>query len=61
MQMAQNVIVNLEFMEKELKLYIYDDGKGFDINDIKSKNEDINSGFGLLSMKERIELLSGEY
>jgi two-component system, NarL family, sensor histidine kinase DegS len=57
---AENVTVNLEFLNKELKLYIYDDGKGFDVNSLKAKNEDINSGFGLFSMQERIELLSGE-
>jgi two-component system, NarL family, sensor histidine kinase DegS len=57
---AQNVTVSLEFLDKQLKLYIYDDGKGFDVNSLKVRNEDINSGFGLFSMTERIDLLSGE-
>lgn len=58
---AQNAVVNLEFMDKELKLYIYDDGKGFKVEDLEFRSEDTNSGFGLLSMRERIELLSGEF
>ncbi|MDP4092188.1 MAG: sensor histidine kinase [Bacillota bacterium] len=58
---AQNAIVNLEFMQKELKLYVYDDGKGFDIEAVKVKDDDINSGFGLVSMRERIELLEGNF
>lgn len=57
---AQNVIVNLEFLDKNIKVYIYDDGKGFNVDDLKVRNQDINSGFGLVSMRERIELLSGE-
>lgn len=58
---AKNVSINLEFMEKELKLNIYDDGKGFNINDLRANKEDINSGFGLYSMRERVELLSGKF
>lgn len=58
---AQNITVNLEFTDTELKLYIYDDGKGFDVNSLKAKGEDMNGGFGLFSMKERIELLDGEF
>lgn len=57
---AQNAVVNLEFMDSDLKLYIYDDGKGFKVDTIKTQNEDINSGFGLFSMKERVELLDGQ-
>lgn len=58
---AQNVAVNLEFKDEEIKLYIYDDGKGFDLESVKEKGEGINSGFGLFSMRERVELLSGEF
>jgi two-component system sensor histidine kinase DegS len=58
---AQNVVLNLEFRDSELKIYIYDDGRGFDENKLKVNSEDINSGFGLLSMKERIELLGGNF
>lgn len=58
---AQNVAINLEFNEKELKLYIYDDGTGFNVEDLKVKNDDMNSGFGLISMRERVELLNGDF
>jgi signal transduction histidine kinase len=57
---AQNAVVSLEFTDKDLKLYIYDDGKGFNVNESKPKADDINSGFGLYSIKERVELLEGE-
>lgn len=58
---AKNAAVNLEFNDDMLKLYIYDDGKGFDVETLKVKSEDINSGFGLMSMRERVELLNGEF
>jgi len=58
---AKNVVLNLEFRDDELKMYIYDDGKGFENKKIKENSKDINSGFGLLSMRERIELLGGNF
>lgn len=58
---AENVAVNLEFFDKELKFYVYDDGKGFRVNEIKVKSDDMSSGFGLVSMRERVELLGGEF
>lgn len=58
---ADNVVVNLEFGDTEIRLYIYDDGAGFDPGELKVKNDDINSGFGLLSMRERVDLLSGDF
>ncbi len=58
---AQNVAVNLEFYDKEIKLHIYDDGKGFDANVIKENASVMETGFGLFSMSERVELLSGDF
>ncbi|MCX7745529.1 MAG: sensor histidine kinase [Clostridia bacterium] len=58
---AHKAAINLEQLENNLKLYIYDDGQGFNVNDLKSSQEDINGGFGLFSMKERVELLDGEF
>lgn len=58
---AQNVVINLEFLDKELRLYIYDDGKGFRVEELKDRNKNINSGFGLISIRERIGLLNGEF
>jgi two-component system sensor histidine kinase DegS len=57
---ASNVIMQLEFLEDSLKLYVYDDGVGFDTSRLNEKNEDITSGFGLVSMRERVELLGGD-
>jgi two-component system sensor histidine kinase DegS len=57
---ADNAVIQLEFLKTELKLHIYDNGIGFDTKKLKDKNEDISSGFGLVSMRERIELLGGD-
>lgn len=57
---AHKVFVGLEVTEIELRLNIYDDGVGFNTEKLKQKNDDISSGFGLSSMKERVELLNGE-
>jgi two-component system sensor histidine kinase DegS len=58
---AQNVVLSLEFLDKELNLYIFDDGKGFKPEEIKLKSDDMSSGFGLINMRERIELLGGNF
>ncbi|NLP07310.1 MAG: sensor histidine kinase [Clostridiaceae bacterium] len=57
---ANNAVMQLEFLEKNLKLYVYDDGIGFDTAKLNDRNEDITSGFGLVSMRERVELLGGD-
>ncbi len=57
---ANTVVMQLEFLEDSLKLFVYDDGVGFDAARLKERNEDISSGFGLVSMRERIELLGGD-
>ena len=58
---AQNVVIVLEFSNDQIKLFIYDDGNGFDIEEFNARNKDMDSGFGLLSIKERLELLDGEF
>lgn len=58
---AQNAVINLEFLDKKLRLYVYDDGKGFVVGDLKVKNDNLNGGFGLFSMRERVELLGGDF
>lgn len=55
---ANNISVNIEFIDKEIKLYINDDGVGFKSQDTKQGNR-VEAGFGLLSMKERVDLLGG--
>lgn len=57
---ANNVTINLDLTEKDLKLHIGDDGRGFDLEGFKEMREDVVGGFGLFSMKERVDLLGGE-
>lgn len=52
---ATNVIVSLVQYEKELILTIKDDGKGFD------EKEGDKKTLGLLGMKERTQMMGGEY
>ena len=58
---ASSASVNIEFIEDKLRLSISDDGVGFDVEELKVKHEDVEGGFGLYSMKERVELLDGEF
>ena len=55
---AQLVRVKLEFTKEHIKLVVSDDGIGFDKENVKSQDND--GGYGLLSIKERVELLSGK-
>lgn len=57
---ASNISIHIEFLAEELKLFVIDDGQGFDTERLKERNEDISSGFGLVSMRERVELLGGD-
>lgn len=55
---ALRVIVKLEFAEEKVYLVINDNGKGFNLEQVMG---DVNrESYGLISMKERVELLKGE-
>ncbi|MFZ5352996.1 MAG: sensor histidine kinase [Bacillota bacterium] len=56
---ARNANVKIEFAKEALNIIVSDDGKGFDKERI-AVHED-NSGYGLLSMRERVELLNGKF
>lgn len=56
---AENVSVGLEFLDMELKLYIFDDGVGFNYEKVRTNGFNNEGGFGLMSMSERVELLGG--
>ncbi|TYQ12962.1 UNVERIFIED_CONTAM: two-component system sensor histidine kinase DegS [Acetivibrio alkalicellulosi] len=58
---ANNVTINLETNNKELKLIIFDDGRGFDTSILTINSDNTDSGFGLFSMRERVELLDGKF
>ena len=57
---AKTAEVRVEFTPVSIALKISDTGKGFDTNRIKVEKDDHSGGFGLLSMKERIELMNGK-
>lgn len=58
---AKNVVINLSLSESTLSLYVSDDGKGFNLDEVNKRSYDNSGGFGLYSMKERVELLSGTF
>lgn len=49
----KNVWVKIEWHRETLNVTVRDDGKGFDVNEVKEKS------FGLIGMRERIDLLKG--
>ena len=53
--------VQIESNDNNVTLRIKDDGKGFDVSSLNQDNRNENSGFGLLGMKERVELLEGSF
>lgn len=57
---AQNASIRVEFTKGHINLLISDDGKGFDKSKLKTARQD-DGGYGLLSMKERVELLNGKF
>lgn len=58
---ATEANVKLSFLEDNIELFISDNGEGFDISEVHKKIKDDGSGFGLSSMKERTQLLDGEF
>lgn len=57
---ANNATIRVEFTKEQINLLISDDGKGFDLNRLKAANRE-DTGYGLLSMRERVELLNGKF
>ena len=55
---AKHVTVQLNSEDQHLTLTVADDGTGFDVND---EFYQVRSGLGLTNMRERIEMLGGEY
>lgn len=58
---ATFVSVQLECAEKSILLRIKDDGDGFDTSSLQGISRDDDGGFGIIGMKERIELLEGSF
>ncbi len=57
---ADSISVTISIEPEKLELNISDNGTGFDIQLLEQRTDDINSGFGLVSMRERVSLLKGE-
>ncbi len=53
------VNVKIEFMQDFINIIVNDDGRGFDRDNLVIQGE--NCGYGLLSMRERVELLNGKF
>lgn len=51
---AEEIKVKVEIMSTSAMIIVKDNGKGFDLNDKKEKS------FGLMGMRERVEMLEGE-
>lgn len=58
---ATHISVQIECAQKSVLLRISDDGKGFDTNMLNNSSQNEDSGYGILGMRERIELLEGEF
>jgi two-component system sensor histidine kinase DegS len=57
---AQNANIRIEFTNEQINLLISDDGKGFDKSKLKAARRE-DGGYGLMSMRERVELLNGKF
>jgi two-component system sensor histidine kinase DegS len=55
---AKKVSVKFEFLESSISILITDDGVGFEIEGVIDWEED-DRCFGLIGMRERVELLQG--
>lgn len=56
--MAKNAVVKIELLRKKINIYVKDDGIGFDPDMIITDRD--GEGYGLIGMRERIQLLKGE-
>lgn len=56
---ATEVSLDLYRMENVIHVRVKDNGKGFDLNNV-ARDKKLGSGFGLLNMKERAELVGGK-
>ena len=54
---AKHITVHLEFTEKQFRLTVRDDGRGFDTTTPRESK----GGFGLVGMRERAKELQGSF
>ncbi|MFH1729948.1 MAG: PAS domain S-box protein [Pseudomonadota bacterium] len=58
---AKTTSIKIDLINDLLKMSISDNGKGFDINELKGDNEFCKIGLGIETMKERASLLFGNF
>ena len=56
---ANSASIIMESTQKNLNLLIKDDGIGFDLKLCKNDSKPLEGGFGLINIKERVEMLNG--
>lgn len=56
--MARNAMIKMEVFNDKLTIFVKDDGIGFNFEEVMSDRE--NRGYGLVGMRERVQLLKGE-
>lgn len=55
---AKSAVVKMELLRKRVNILVKDDGRGFDLDKVMAdKNRE---GYGLVGMRERVQLLDGE-
>jgi PAS domain S-box-containing protein len=59
---ARSVNLRMEFADdkRAISLFIEDDGRGFDVEEVLSKKDPL-SGYGLTAMRERCEIFGGSF
>lgn len=55
---AKNSVVKIEMLNNRINIQVRDDGKGFNMNKIMANKE--REGYGLIGMRERVQLLNGD-
>ena len=55
---AKNAFISIKNGSNTIKIKISDDGKGFDL--VEKNKSKTQSGFGLMGIEERLNILSGE-
>ena len=56
---AHQVMIKLEILNNKINAAVKDDGVGFTLNTVLHNNN--HEGFGLLGMRERVQILNGDF
>ncbi|RKO66176.1 sensor histidine kinase [Desulfofundulus salinus] len=54
---AHSVLIKMEVLPERVNLLVRDDGKGFDLEEVKNSSRP--EGYGLINIRERAQLLNG--